>query len=134
VRRTEPAAQPLAAAAAGRTLAAEERVRAALREMDKEGFSMTFASVAQRAGVSRQFLYTHQDFRREIESLRAAEQDIPSRLPVKQRAGDASVRARLRTALDDNKRLREEVARRNEELALAHGRVRELELNRRIGA
>ena len=36
-------------------------------------------------------------------------------------------------ALDENQRQREELAALREELALAHGRVRELELDRRIG-
>ena len=35
-------------------------------------------------------------------------------------------------ALDEGQRQREEVARLREELALAHGRVRELELDRRV--
>ena len=51
---------------------------------------------------------------------------------VAERASDASIRARLRAALDDNQRLREENARLREELALAHGRARELELDRRV--
>jgi hypothetical protein len=39
---------------------------------------------------------------------------------------------RLRAALDDSQRQRGEFARLREELALAHGRVRELELDRRV--
>ena len=35
-------------------------------------------------------------------------------------------------ALDEGQRQREEIARMREELALAHGRVRELELDRRV--
>jgi len=35
-------------------------------------------------------------------------------------------------ALDEDQRQREEIARMREELALAHGRVRELELDRRV--
>ena len=53
-------------------------------------------------------------------------------MPVRQRASDASLRARLRAALDEGQRQREEIARLREELALAHGRVRELELDRRV--
>ena len=44
----------------------------------------------------------------------------------------ASLRVRLRAALDEGQREREEIARMREELALAHGRVRELELDRRV--
>ena len=35
-------------------------------------------------------------------------------------------------ALDEGQRQREEIARMREDLALAHGRVRELELDRRV--
>lgn len=129
----DPARKPLADAAAQRTLDTENRVRTALRELDREGAQISFAAVAQRAQVSRAFLYAHSDFRAEIESLRAAHGLAPARLPVAQRAGDASLRTRLRAALQDNQRQREELARMREELAIAHGRVRELELDRRTG-
>jgi hypothetical protein len=39
----------------------------------------------------------------------------------------------LRAALEENQRQREEIAALREELALAHGHVRELELDRRVG-
>jgi hypothetical protein len=45
------ARRPLADAAAKRTLAAEQRVRAALRELDSDGAAVTFAAVAQPARV-----------------------------------------------------------------------------------
>jgi hypothetical protein len=127
----EPAPRVLADAAAKRTLEAERRVHAALRELDREGATITFAAVAKRAGVSRVFLYERAGLRSEIEALRA-QAAAPARLPVRQRASDASLRARLRAALDESQRQREEIARLREELALAHGRVRELELDRRV--
>jgi len=127
----EPAPRALADAAAKRTLEAERRVHAALRELDSEGATITFAAVANRARVSRVFLYERAGLRSEIEALRA-QGAAPARLPVRQRASDASLRARLRAALDESQRQREEIARLREELALAHGRVRELELDRRV--
>ena len=127
-----PAPRQLADAAARRTLEAEQRVQGALRELDREGAAVTFAAVAKRAGVSRVFLYQHAELRAQIEALRSAQAAAPARLPVRQRASDASLRARLRAALDENQRQREEIARLREELALAHGRVRELELDRRV--
>ena len=51
---------------------------------------------------------------------------------LRRRATDALLRARLRTALDEGQRQREEIARLRDELALSHGRVRELELDRRL--
>lgn len=129
----EPAPRSLADAAARRTLDAEQRVRAALRALDADGATVSFAAVASHARVSRAFLYAHTELRAEIETLRSIHTAAPARLPVRQRASDASVRARLRAALDENQRQRTELAALREELALAHGRVRELELDRRIG-
>ena len=129
----EPARRPLLDAAARRTLDAEQRVRGALRELDRQGARITFACVAQRAQVSRAFLYQHAELRAEIEALRTARASAPAQLSTRQRASDASLRARLRAALDQSQRQREEIARLREELALAHGRVRELELEGRVG-
>jgi ferredoxin len=94
--------------------------------------TVTFAAVATRAGVSRVFLYEHAELRAQIEALRAAQAAAPARLPVRQRASDASLRSRLRAALDERQRQREEIAAPREELALALGRVREMELDRRV--
>ena len=77
--------------------------------------------------MSRAFLYGHRQLRTAIEQLRQECQDIPPRLPAHQRASEESTRARLRGMLEENKRLRSENAQLREELALAHGRVRELE-------
>jgi hypothetical protein len=77
-----------------RTLDAEQRVRSALRELDRLG--------------------------------------APAQLPTRRHASDASLRARLRAGLDAGQRQREEIARLREELAVAHGRARELELDRRV--
>jgi hypothetical protein len=129
----QPAPRQLADAAARRTLDAEQRVRSALRQLDSQGAAVSFAAVAEHARVSRAFLYAHPELRSEIETLRAIETAAPTRLPVRQRASDASVRARLRAALDENQRQRDELTALREELALAHGRVRELELDRRLG-
>lgn len=67
-----------------------------------------------------------------IAALRSARASSPAPPPARQRASDASLRVRLRAALDEDQRQREEIARMREELALAHGRVRELELDRRV--
>jgi hypothetical protein len=127
-----PAPRPLADAAARRTLDAVDRVHSALRQLDSEGATITFAAVASRARVSRAFLYAHAELRAAIEALRTTQAPAAARLPVRQRASDSSVRARLRAALDENQRQRDELARLREELALAHGRVREIELDRRV--
>lgn len=120
----------LRAAAATRSAGAAERARRALTDLHKHGDTITFASVAARANVSRQFLYTHTDLCAEIERLRNKPQP-PARLPSRERASEESVRTRLRAALDENKRLREEILQLRDELALTHGHVRELELAQR---
>jgi hypothetical protein len=129
----QPPPWSLAEAAAKRTLDAEQRVRATIRQLDADGATVSFAAVAEHARVSRAFLYAHAELRAEIEALRSIDTAAPARLPVRQRASDTSLRARLRAALDENQRQRDELAALRDELALAHGRVRELELDRRIG-
>jgi len=121
----------LRTAAAARSTGAAERARSALVELERAGATITFALVAAQARVSRQFLYSHPGLRAEIERQRSGRQRAPTRLPERERARDESIRVRLRAALDDNKRLRDEIAALGDELALAHGRVRELELARR---
>lgn len=129
----DPAPRALAEAAAERSLDAEQRVRGTLRALDADGTTVSFAKVAEHARVSRAFLYAHAELRTEIEALRSLQGTVPARLPVRQRASESSVRARLRAALDENQRQREQIAALREELAFAHGRVRELELDRRVG-
>ena len=124
-------ADVLRGAADARSLAAEQRARRALTELDRRGATITFQAVAAEAGVSRAFLYGHRQLRTAIEQLRQERQDIPPRLPARQRASEESTRARLRGMLEENKRLRAENAQLRDELAHAHGEVRELKLARR---
>lgn len=121
----------LRAAAAARSADATERARSALVDLHKRGETITFAGVATRASVSREFLYSHSELRPEIERLRGEPRPVPARLPSGEHASDGSIRTRLRAALDENKRLRAEIAELRDELALTHGRVRELELAKR---
>ena len=121
-------ADVLRCAADARSLAAEQRARRALTELDRRGAAITFQAVAAEAGVSRAFLYGHRQLRTAIEQLRQERQDIPPRLPAHQRASEESTRVRLRGMLEENNRLRSENAQLRDELALAHGEVRELKL------
>ena len=75
---------------------------------------MTFAGVAQAAGVSRSWLYTQPDISSQIRRLRQKTHGAGSAgaIPVGQRATDASLRARLTTALDRNGQLADDNARR----------------------
>ena len=91
----------------------------ALHTLDDAGEPVTFESVAQKAGVSRSWLYTEPDVRAEIEQLRAAHPRTPaSPVPARQRTSEASLLRRLEAAHDrirqltqENKQLREHLAR-----------------------
>jgi hypothetical protein len=107
-----------------------ERACHAIRELERRGATISFQAVATEAGVSRAFLYGHAELRAAIEQLRAQYRRTPSRLPTHERASEGSLRARLRGTLEENKRLRSENAQLRDELALAHGEVRELKLTR----
>jgi hypothetical protein len=120
-------------AAATRSLDATARAGRALRELHHRGADVNFAAVAAIAGVSRQFLYTHPHLRDEIKQLRGERASTLARTSTADPASDASLRSRLRAALDDNQRLREENTRLRDELAVAHGRARELDTGQRTG-
>lgn len=91
----------------------------ALRNLDAAGETVTFESVAQKAGVSRSWLYTEPDLRAEIEQLRAARgRATTSPVPARQRTSEASllrrleaVNDRIRQLTQENKQLREHLAR-----------------------
>jgi hypothetical protein len=118
------AAEPLAQAANARHQRAVERAERALRDLDRESAAISFQSVAQRAGVSRQWLYTQPALRAEIERLRQQRPTLSDGVPSRQRATEASLRQRLETLRAENQRLREENAGLKTELAIAYGQQR----------
>jgi hypothetical protein len=119
------AAEPLSQAAAARHRRAVARAEHAVRELDREGAPISFQSVARRAGVSRQWLYTQPTLRAQIERLRDQTRVATDGIPARQRATEASLRQRVRTLHDENQRLRQEVVELRSELALAYGELRE---------
>lgn len=123
-----PRSTALRSAAAARAVAAEQRARHAIAELDRRGQPITFLAVAAQAGVSARYLYAHPQLRAAIQQLRDEQHSIPSRPARRPRANDESIRARLRGALEENKQLRAENAQLRDELALAHGEIRELKL------
>lgn len=127
-------ADALRGAATARSLSAAERARRALAELDRRGATITFRAVATEAGVSARFLYGHAELRGTIQQLRDEQHSTPSRQPRHPRASEESIRARLRGTLEENKRLRAENAQLRDELAHAHGEIRELKLARRHGS
>jgi hypothetical protein len=120
----------LAKAGDRRSERAVARARQAISRLDRAGEPVSFQSVAREAGVSRQFLYSHDKLRGEIERLRAAHLEAAEAIPAPQRAGEASLKARNQMLLDENRRLRAEVAGLREELAGAWGELRALQRQR----
>jgi len=114
---------PLAEAASRRHELTRSKAIQALRELDRAGTPVTFAAVAQAAGVSRSWLYTQPDISGQIRRLRKSKDDAGSAgaIPTAQRATDASLRARLAAALDRNRQLADENARLRRQLARALG-------------
>ena len=114
---------PLAEAAARRHELAPAKAVQALRELDRGGQPVTFARVAQEAGISRSWLYTQPDISSHIRQLREKTDGAasPGAIPAGQRATEASLRARLAAALDRNKQLADENARIRRQLARALG-------------
>ena len=62
---------PLSEAAARRHELTRAKAVQALRELDRAGTPVTFAGVAQAAGISRSWLYTQPDISGQIRRLRA---------------------------------------------------------------
>ena len=111
---------PLSEAAARRHELTRAKAIQALRELDRAGTPVTFAGVAQAAGISRSWLYAQPDISDHIRRLRKGTDSVGA-IPASQRATDASLRARLTAALDRNKQLADENARMRRQLARALG-------------
>ncbi|MDQ3723875.1 MAG: DUF6262 family protein [Actinomycetota bacterium] len=118
-------AEPLNQAASARHERTVTRAEQALRELDAAGAPVSFQAVAQRAGVSRQWLYTQPELRARIEALRARAPAAPDGVPARQRASEASLRQRLESVRAENQRLREENSALKAELAITYGQQRD---------
>ncbi len=114
---------PLSEAAARRHELTRSRAIQALRELNRAGVPVTFAGVAQAAGISRSWLYTQPDISSQVRRLRQSTNGAGSAgaIPASERTTDASLRARLTAALDRNKQLADENARLRRQLARALG-------------
>jgi len=114
---------PLSEAAARRHELTRSRAVQALRELARADVPVTFAGVAQAAGVSRSWLYAQPDISGQIRRLRQETNAAgpAGGIPPAQRATDASLRGRLSAALDRNKQLADENARLRRQLARSLG-------------
>ena len=113
---------PIIAAARHRHELTRSKAIQALRELDHTGAPVTFASIADTAGVSRSWLYAQDDLRQEITRLRDATRRAPHPpIPTTQRASDTSLRQRLEAAHHQIRQLREERDKLRHQLARALG-------------
>lgn len=103
-----------------------DRVRAALRTLDRQGATITFPAVARAAGVSRAFLYKTPALAAEIQRLRATQAGRRSRIPASQRRGEASKDALIKRLSTENRQLREELQQMRDQNAVLLGRLREV--------
>ncbi|WP_145001142.1 DUF6262 family protein [Kocuria rhizophila] len=107
----------LIAAAQRRHETARAKAAQALRDLDREGGTVTFQIVAQKAQVSRSWLYTQDDICAEIRRLRDLQQGTSGAPPpASQRSTDASLlrrlevaNARVRDLTTENQRLRKQL-------------------------
>ncbi|MFG1878580.1 DUF6262 family protein [Sphaerisporangium sp. NPDC049003] len=115
-----------------RTDNAEKRARSALAQMTQSGESISFASLARKAGVSTDFLYRHHELRPLIERHRAKAGPAPSRpLPLDETSSTSAAVRALSARLSQQQRIhREEVALLRKSLEIAQGE--NLELRRRL--
>ena len=119
-------------AAARRRLEAEARPNKALGAMSHNGEAVTFVAVVRKAAVSTDFLYRHPALRAQIVDLRRAGSGRPAAAPATVTADSSSAVRSLAAQLKELRaRHRDEVARLQKALAVAHGE--NLELRRRLG-
>ena len=87
----------------------------AIGRLDKRGARITFAAVAEEAGVDRSWLYSHEDLAAEIKRLRDETRGPLEPRPQRERASDASLRVRLAAAQQVSDDLRAEIKQLHEE-------------------
>lgn len=67
-----------------------KKVDEAIKLLIKEKGSINFSSVSERSGVSKAYLYKHQNLHERIEALREQQQGLPSRKHIKSGMNDSS--------------------------------------------
>lgn len=116
----------LVAAARRRSEQTLARARRALRELTDAGEPVTVSALAARAGVSRAWLYTQTELRRQIDAhhRRAPTRPAASGAP----ASEASLRQRLTLAHERVRELAAHNAELHEQIAQLHGQLRAAKL------
>jgi hypothetical protein len=116
---------PLIATARRRHEITRAKAIQALRDLERDGTPINFATVAHAAGVSRSWLYNENDLREEITRLReTTRRSVIPAIPATQRASDASLRRRLALAEQRIQALRRDNETLRRQLAHALGEKR----------
>lgn len=116
--------EQLIAAARRRHQLTRSKALQALNELIAAGEVVTFQTVAVRAGVSRSWLYAHEDIKAEIHRHRTRAAPTSPPVPTRQRASDDSLTRRLAIAVERNRQLAEENQRLRRQLEAALGQAR----------
>ena len=98
----------------------------AITRLDQRGARITFAAVAEEAGVDRSWLYTHDDLVAEIKRLRDETAGPLTPRPQRERASDASLRVRLAAAQQAGDHLRAEISQLRKENRALRGEISRL--------
>jgi uncharacterized protein DUF6262 len=101
----------------------EERVRRALAGLRARGEPISFQAIARAAGVSRGYVYANSGLKAAIAAARDEQPDPTGR--ENRSATEASLQARVRALLEENRRLRAELQDMRAELAVLFGEARE---------
>ena len=101
----------------------------ALHELAHAGDPVSFQTVADRAGVSRSWLYPQPEIKTEIQRLRSINNRRPQTppqtpQPARQRGSETSLPRRLQIATERNRQLSADNERLRRQLAQALGRNR----------
>lgn len=93
-----------------------QKVDKTIQYLIKSGQRINFNSVSEQAGVSKTYLYNHQDIRDRIEALRKKQEGLSSPKQVKHQTSEASKdviiaakNKRIKELDEENKKLKEEL-------------------------
>jgi Family of unknown function (DUF6262) len=115
--------QGLIASAGGRTSAAEGRASKALDELESEGATITFQSVAERGSVSSGFLYGRPALRQRVEAARARQTGRREIARVRHARTDAGLQVLLAAKERRIGELEGEVRELTRQLAICRGQL-----------
>jgi uncharacterized coiled-coil protein SlyX len=102
-----------------------DRVREAVRELDRTSQKITVAAVVRASGASRAFIYRLPEIVQQIQKLRDRQEITQQHQPTRQRASEASKDARVRQLTATVAELRDELKQLRQQNSLLLGRLRE---------